>query len=997
MERARHFSLMVIAAGWLFAGSPGQAQAPPPISPPRSPQEALAAFRVDPGLRVELVAAEPEIQSPVAMAFDEQGRLWVVEMLDYPLGPKPGAPPEGRIKILTDRDGDGRYETSTLFADHLLFANGLQPWKGGAIVTAATEIVELPDGDRDGRADGPKPLFTGFSTQNSQLLVAFPTLGQDGLIYVANGLRSGQIKRAAQGEMKPINISGMDFRFDPNGPLCEAVAGMGQFGLTFDDWGRRFVCDNRHHLRHVVLPNRALGRNPNLAVRQVVRDISEIDDPEAKVGARLYPLSQNWTTSSQHVGRFTAACGVFVYRGGLLPEPYRDAAFTCDPTGNLVHMEVLRPDGASFRSKPARDGVEFLASPDDWFRPVALSHGPDGALYVVDMGRAVIEHPEWMPPELQKRPDLIQGKERGRIWRIVPEKAEARTPAPSLANAPTANLVPLLGHSNAWHRTTAHRLILERNEPAAIALLRAVLDAAESAPIARHLAAQLLANRGELDEPRLLALLRSPSSGVRENAVQLAEPRLPQSEALRDRLVAMAGDPDARVRFEVALALGAWDDRRTVEPLAKIALSGVDDPWTRIAVASSLADRAGLAIAAICRGESASPGGLQMIRELATLVGARRDPDEVLTALETLTRDRVPNRERFGLLGLAEGMSRRGIRLDAFLKSRPADGREAERAARLNEPIAAAFARAAADIERPDLDESTRLGAIRLLGQAPWEQAGPTLGRVLKESPEREVRLEAARALEGQVGPEVGRALMAAWPSATPALRGSILAAMLRRPERAATLLDSIEARDLSPGDLDPASSRQLTEHAVPEIRNRARVLLRGNLPEERKEALARYQAAVDMPGDKKRGREVFRKNCTSCHRVDDIGVAVGPDIGDTRTKTRAMLLNDILNPNAAIDGGSINYSVSLRDGRVLTGLIASESAASLTLIRAEGQTDIVLRQDAEEIRSTGVSLMPEGLERNFSVQEMADLLTFLKDWRYVDQTPVGRGDRPGN
>src|SRR4029079_17644480 len=164
------------------------------------------------------------------------------------------------------------------------------------------------------------------------------------------------------------------------------------------------------------------------------------------------------------------ACGVFIYHGNLLDSStqrkqvplYHGAAFTCEPTGNLVHMEIMTPKGATFEAKPRKKGVEFLATTDDWFRPVFLTHGPEGALYVVDMYRAVIEHPEFMPPELKNRPDLTLGKDKGRIWRIVPQKDAKKTGRPNLSKATTEQLVKLLDNRDAWWRTTAQRLLLER-------------------------------------------------------------------------------------------------------------------------------------------------------------------------------------------------------------------------------------------------------------------------------------------------------------------------------------------------------------------------------------------------------------------------------------------------------------------------------------------------------------------------------------------------------
>src|SRR5438270_14093343 len=242
---------MAMVATWLIWPTDGAQPTPAAgkVASPLTPQQAQKEFRLHPGLRIELVACEPQIESPVAMQFDEDGRLWVVEMRDYPNGPPKGQPPQGRIRVLEDRDGDGFYEHSTVFADRLLFANGLMPWKGGVLVTAAPHIVDLKDADGDGKADKREVLYEGFAAQNPQLRVSHPVLGVDNWVYVANGLRGGQAKRAGRPNAPPINLGGMDFRFDLIRDRAEAISGLGQFGNAFDDWGRRFGCDNPHHLR----------------------------------------------------------------------------------------------------------------------------------------------------------------------------------------------------------------------------------------------------------------------------------------------------------------------------------------------------------------------------------------------------------------------------------------------------------------------------------------------------------------------------------------------------------------------------------------------------------------------------------------------------------------------------------------------------------------------------------------------------------------------------
>jgi putative membrane-bound dehydrogenase-like protein len=974
---------------------------------PWSPEQARAAFKVAPGLKVELVASEPQIESPVAMTFDENGRLFVVEMLDYPNGPTKGQPPEGRVKVLEDCDGDGFYETSRVYADKLLYANGVLPWKDGPIVTVAPRIIHLRDTDHDGVADRRDVLFEGFSTQNPQLRVSFPTLGPDGWIYVANGLRGGTVRRvaASRGRESPenssgarapgspiasdvIKLGGQDFRFDLIHGREEGVSGMGQYGLAFDDWNNRFVCDNHHHIRHVVLPNRYLKRNPYLAVPEVLEDTSELEASVPGAGARVYAISKNWTTSNLHAGRFTAACGVYVYRSSLLPKPYRGAVFTCEPTGNLIHCELLSSNGATYRSRPPTDGVEFLASPDDWCRPVFITSGPDGAMYVVDMVRAVIEHPEWMPDELKNRPDLLWGKHHGRIWRIKPEGRSEAFPKPHLSNASTAELVKLLGHPDEWWRTTAQRIILERQDPAAIEPLREMLRSDE--PRARLLAAWLLENRGELSEADNLALLHDKHPRVREQAVALSERWLPASAAVRKAVTELARDSDGQLRFQVALSLGFWDDDGVVKPLAEIARAAADDHWTRTAIASAVPTRAGLLIERLLSGPMDHAGIAGLLHDLAAVVGARQDAIEIARVLRGLHGlnglAAVPTQLNV-LGGLADGTGRRGKQLAGVLVALP----EADQPlARWTSQVFGQAALIAADSHRP---QAERISATRLLSHASWDVAGPVLKKLLVEESDQAVRLSAVGALAGQPTTASADALLGPWRSLSPVIRREAIAALVRQPDRALALLKAIEAGTVSPTDLDPQRLRELLKHPRADVKELAIKVLKSHMPEDRKKVLERYRDAIVNEGDAARGKLVFQKNCATCHHVAGAGVTVGPDISDTREKSRAQLLNDILNPNDAIDANYIEYTVTLKNGRTVSGIIVTDTGGSITLKRAENVSETVLRQDVDEVQSTGRSLMPEGQEKNINVAEMTDLISFLKNWRYLDgSVPLGSG-----
>jgi len=975
--------MILVLCTWPAAGIRAPAQEKP--TGPFTPQQAIKHFRLPAGLRIDLVASEPQIESPVAMAFDEDGRIWVVEMGDYPNGPAKGQKPQGRIRILEDRDGDGFYETSRVFADGLLFANGLMPWKDGVIVTMAPKITWLRDTDGDGKADREEVLYEGFAAQNPQLRVSHPNLGIDNWIYVANGLRGGQAKKSGQADAPAINLAGMDFRFDPISGKHEAISGMGQFGNTFDDWGRRFVCDNRHHLRHVVIENRYLKRNPYLAAPAVVEDISELEDGPLFSGGKVYPISKNWTTSTLHEGRFTAACGVFIYRGDLLGGNHHGAAFTCEPTGNLVHEEILTQKGATFQSRPATKGVEFLATPDDWFRPVFITQGPDGALYIVDMYRAVIEHPDFMPPELQKRPDLTLGKDKGRIWRIGPDKNNVQPPRPQLGKATTVELVKLLSHPNAWWRTTAQRLLLQRQDRSAIEPLKTVVMANPEATNPGHdrvLAAWLLESFGALDPTLIIAMLKDARPRVREHGVRLAESRLKANDELLRAITHLAVDPDSQVRFQVALSLGESDKSSILPLLATLALADAGDKWARLAIASSVPNQAGQLLNLLFAQGRTTPSRLLMLQELAEVIGARQDRDEVsqlLRRMFTVPKGADLLRQMAVLNGVADGMGRRGTQLGAFLQTMPAEKRGL-----VKQSIALLEDLAGFAID-PEGEIKDRILAVRLLAHASWKTAQPVLAKLLADDSAQEIRLAAVRSLASHPEPDVAGLLMKSWRTYTPAVRREVTEAMFRQPARLQFLLDEVEAKRVKPGDLDSLRTRQLVNHADARIRDRAKVLLHDNLPGDRKQVLARYQESLKLKGDPLRGRDIFKKNCATCHRVAGIGIDVGPDIADSRTKTLEALLVDILNPNQAIDNNYINYQVTTKSGKSLSGIIVAETASSITLKRAEGQSDSVLRQDIDEIQSSGVSLMPDGLEKAITIAEMTDLLVFLKNWRYLD------------
>ena len=987
-----HWSRIVGGAAWLagcLAWAAGLTLAraddvPSPLEPP----DTLSRFQLDDGLKIELVACEPQVVDPVAIRFDEDGRLWVVEMRDYPHGPDEGQPPLSKIRLLADQDGDGRYETSQVFAEDLLFPTGVQPWQGGVIVTLAGEVAYLKDTDGDGRADVRETWYRGFTQENPQLRANHPRLGLDNRVYVANGLRGGTVHDPRREGAAEVSISGRDFRFNPRDGVYEAISGNGQFGLTLDDYGNRFVCSNRQPLDHVVLENQYLARNPFLAVPAVLNPVAAAGEH-----SRVYPLTSAWTTSNLHAGQFTAACGVDIYRGNALGDAYRGNALVCEPTGSLVHREIVSPDGVTFTSKPAAEGREFLASPDAWFRPVNLEVGPEGALYVVDMYRAVIEHPQFMPSELQERPDLRLGDARGRIYRIVPRNFKHDAQRPKLSASTTDELVQLLEHNNAWQRETAARLIYERQETAAMPALEKLASQGKT-PLARIHALWALKGLQALSKPTVAAALVDAHPRVREQAIVLAERLLSGDDDLRERVVQLADDEDARVQFRAVFALGGLTTDEVIRPLATAALRRADDPWMRRAVASALPHQMAPVLLAILRSDAIQsgrddPAARALVQELAAVVGARQAVPECVELVGFTCDADVPNPtiRDTALLGLCEGLTRRGKNLTELLGML--------RTAQPEQKLQAAFERAAGEALDTSLDEATRQRKLELLRHARGERVTAACLEIVGHAPSQSLRVLAAKALAPQADETTAETLLAEYSEQTPAVRRAIHDALAVQPKAAGALLDAVQAGTIARAELGPACENRLKQHRNEDVRRRAAKILAASVPAERKAVLADYRQALALSTDPAAGKQLFRQHCATCHHIDDVGVDVAPDISDSRVKTPEQLLTDILNPNQAIDNNYVSYTVVTADGNVHTGIIAAETAASVTLRQPENKTLTLLRADIEVIRSSGVSLMPEGFEKHLSHQQAADLIAFVKNWRYLDK-PIPARIAPG-
>ncbi|WP_153555610.1 PVC-type heme-binding CxxCH protein [Roseimaritima sediminicola] len=930
--------------------------------PSRSVEQVEAALVTADGLAVELAAREPQVVDPIAIRFDAAGRMWVVEMRDYPL-PRPDQAPQGRIRVLEDRDADGRFETATTFADGLMFPTGLQPYRNGVIVTLAGKICFFADDDGDLHCDRQEVWFTGFAQQNEQLRANHPVLAADGLVYVAGGLRGGQIRSEDPRWQSdaPLKLTGVDFAFDPRGGFFGPVTGNSQYGLTIDDFGTRIGCSNRNPAIVAVLPYALVERSPRLTPRDALHDAAAVG-PNSEVR----PIAQAWTTSNLHAGQFSAACGVLRGCGPGMPAAWARDLLICEPTGYLVQRQTTASEHGLLRSRRA-EGVEALASRDDWFRPVDLAHGPDGCVYVVDMSRAVIEHPDWMPDELKTRRDMRWGEFQGRIWRL---RDAAHQPAAAIAPLEPAAAVRLLGHPNPWHRAVASRLLLERSlSPALVAEVQAVLRSAESTAEAIARAAQFLAYHQRLETADLEHLLQRDDPRLRELALTLvaAEPERWQDAAALARQAANDADPSVRLAAAVLLVLGAETDapQPDLDALARLAAEDGHQQWFEKVLAAAPPTVAAAVLERLLD-RQVKDLPLRFWQTMARQAG-RSDADTYSRLLRNAPEDPVR------LLALVDGWSGGSQALGEVA------GQRLEQARQLAAGVVT-------DASQP---LPLRQLALEQIGAA--EQHVAVVRGLLQPSEAAELRRAAVALLVRHDREWALQWLDEELTALPPAVREAAIGALLRDKQTIAWLLDRVQDGRVTMPLVGLNNVDRLKRHSDAEVRKRAAKAFAA-AGADRSEVIAKYALALEQRGNAQAGAALFSQHCAACHQVGGVGTNVGPDISDSRTKTKAALLAAVLDPNAAIDAAFLRYSVLTVDGRLLDGLLLSDAGDTVVLQQQGGQRVQLAREEIESISTAGVSLMPEGFEQLLSVEQMRDLLTYVKDWRYQDGSiPLAR------
>lgn len=1013
-----------------------------PTTPPTEPQNASKTFHVLDGFQMQLIAAEPLVTDPVAITYDEDGRAYVCEMNDYPYTDKehhkhaqenPTDQPIGKVRLLTDTDGDGTFDKATIFAKGLSWPTGAACWKGGIFVTATPDVWYLKDTNGDGVADVRQRVFTGFKKLNVQAVMNNPIWGLDHRIYVAGGSNGGEIQRVPGSEsvmpmpadFKPLPIKRNDFSFDPSTGDVRLESGGARFGNTFDDWGNRFLCNIRNPCQHVVLPYRYLARNPYLVVPSALNDCAEAGDqlpvyrtspaePWREFRAKRWVQEGSTLPKSELVGAgvVTSSAGITVYRGDAYPPEYRDFAFVADVAGNLFYRMKLVPDGVTFKAVQVDGNKNFCTSDDLWFRPVNFVNAPDGCLHVCDMYREVIEHPWSIPDDIHAAVDLLRGRDQGRLYRLVPRivvppsggsgnapaKAFKPRPTPKLSTFTTPDLVALLDHPNAWHRESAQRLLFEQQDKAVVEPLRAMVKSGKTAQgrIAALRLVQTLAfeQKTHLDQVNIKTIqvaLHDSDFHVRAQGIEVIEGSFNSGDwSATEELKNMRNDSSKLVRFGVALAQGEGRDLVLSGPgpelgIVDIALQDAGDPWLEAALLSSRGNNWNL-FGGLLQHDLLQPSQIHLLSSAGWMIareGRKVTPLDgfcYVAAHKSLSDDQ----KRQVMLAIAEGM---------IASSRTATelliGQEISR-----NYVTRWQAESHQVLDQPSSSETDKIKALRMLSLfEPLKKLEPQVLKCLAPTQPAELQLAALAALHSSQEPAVADILITSWPKLTPTLRDKAATLLLSRTDRIAKLLDAIEAKKILSSQLSAATKATLGRQKTPALAERITQLFGDSSSSNRKAVIDKYAAAISSSdagtparnsapiiGTPTNGSKIYETLCMVCHRHLDRGNDVGPNLGTIKSWTAEQILTNVLDPNREVSPNFALYIVETNDGRTLSGLITSETAGNLTLKRADGGTDTVLRSEIKSLTSPGISLMPEGLEAAITPQQMADLIAYLKE-----------------
>ena len=1003
---------------------------------PRPIDEVLRAIEIIPGYEIELVASEPLIQSPVAIDFDADGNLWVVEMVDYSEQENDAL---GRISKLSDTNGDGAMDQTTLIAEKLSWPTALAALEGKVWIAAPPFLLQWSKSETE-------KILEGFGRQNVQGLANSFRWGIDGKLHLSTSSNGGKLQLPSPGEnsqlvlpSSPYAVSGRDVAFDPRNGQVSSVVGYGQHGFDFGPWGDRFVTANSDHLQQVVAWYLPELTDASLSKSVPWRRSISVDGPQAEV-FRISPV-ESWRTvrtqmrlsgmsngilegGGQASGYFTSATGVTIYDGDQW-QTDATLAFIADVGSNLVHRKTLVRRGVASTGERIDQGTEFLRSRDTWFRPVQFANGPDGCLYIVDMARETIEHPKSIPEPIKSQVDLTSGRELGRIWRVKATGKPIRRDAPNLSQVSTEELCKLLSHPNGWHRETASRILIERQDIQAIPYCRASLKAPATPPFGRLHSLSVLANLPEgLDEASWKTAIGDPEPRLRvwgwvfANRLDLSKlTTQPESVSWLTALLKNETDPEVQMVAAVRSPKLINSPQLRADVFAYwIAKANPDTEQAtiseelRAAIEYSIRDQGAKELwdARDWTINTAQPAGESFVDAIFAAMQRQGDVAPIIEQSLERIRNELPPAGIKLTDSATEASSEQNVKLNSNVgstiallgrqlhrKGIPEDS-EASRSIQLFakqeilpriEKLLSATSPVDTTTQSKNsdpsglltlmLNENSRLGIIRILNTLSTEDRIELFKTLIASQLPSEVQRDWIEAWVPSL-PQLQNLAVVHLEVASPVISQAIIKSLVRNESGATRLLDWVESPENTPTALPPWAWQTLRAFPAESIRNAATRI--APIADVQWESVAPdYRKAWAQVGNEQNGEMHFRKLCQSCHRVGDVGIAIGPSLDSYRVRPNEAIGLAIAEPSREMDPKYEQQQIATQDGEVHVGILQASSSERISLLTAQNQVVSVSRNDIETWKSSGKSLMPDGLLKELDPIAMADLIAFLR------------------
>ncbi len=919
---------------------------------PLSPSEELESFQLaDPNLEITLIASEPDIISPVDMCWGPDGSLYVVEMTGYPVTKN-----KGKIKKLTDDDGDGVYNLKSTFADNLDFPVSVMYYKNGLLIADAPHIYLMHDTDGDGVADKKEIFLTGFEPANEQYRANSLQWGLDNWIYGANGRASGEIRFGETDES--TSITGRDFRFNPETNEIEAISGLSQFGLAIDNWGNRFTTLNHRFARQVLLEQQYLERNPAL-VNQSIFDTS-LGEHDRRVWTLL---TSTLRFNQDPIGYFTSLSGLTAYRGNLLGPAYDGSFFAGESVQAAVIRRKLEKEGPVFRARNIEEEKEFLQSTDEWFHPVNFSNGPDGALYMVDFYRKFVEHPEWADDDKEDGIDWNEGESHGRIWRIARKDKPLNVDRmkPALGGNDVQQLVSQFEDSAAWRRDMAQQLIIEDQIAQASPLLEEMLS--NSKPLSRNHTLWTLEGLGLLKSDHILKALNDENSNVIIQGIKLAERHVTIPVEILEKLQSLARSQNGDLRFHAILALGATQKFDVASTLVST-LKSYPDQWTKIA-ALSAASQAPLDFAnelftqeilqSDCR------ENLDFFRQIGNLIAYNAGPKNTNWINRFINEETARSCARWSMLaGYLDILDQIGSEIP---------------------PLESEFFQYA--LENIELEPSEFLAplAIEVLRFTPSSEQIEQLIDVILGTENVELQVAGIRMLSHLEDTEYMDQFFLELDILGEKAKSELISNSINSVSSSLSVLKALDQKLVGSTEVTEEVRYALMNHDNSQVRKKAKELLESTVDPDRQKLIDQYLVAIDdKPEDPELGAGIFSANCTSCHSINGKGGEIGPDLTNIGTRSDEVLLTSILDPSRMVSYELELHVITTTGGKVYSGMVTSETTTSITIKQSDGREHTILLENIKEDNWTNQSIMPEGYERIIDEKQMASLLAYLRN-----------------